>query len=390
MEILSREEFSKLAALRNKDCVTIYIPTHKSGVEVNEKYDPIVFKNNVQKARLNLAERGLGNREIDNLLKPATELIDDEEFWNSQQEGLAVFLSPGFSQICKTPFSLKEEMRINGSFFISPLLPMIERRHRFYLLVFSKNDCKFYEGDQFEMKKLEVEGLPYGIDDVVPFELKESRQIHRRAGGGAGRSALVGGSFHGHGSGLADDDEYVSQYLKEVDQTLWKEVLHNEHVPLVLASVDFELALYRQISNYKHIYEECLSGNFEHENPHVLYQKAKEKLAPYFREYVNAALKNYYDNTATDLSTSIPEEVIPAAYYAQISDLFIERDQRIWGTFDELNNKVVINKERQPNDDCLINNAIIKTLENGGEVHLLEKEKMPAESAIAAFLRFSA
>ena len=389
MEILSREEFRNLAELQNKDCVSIYIPTHKSGVEVNEKYDPIVFKNNVQKARLELAGRGLGIREIDNLLQPATDLIDDAEFWNNQQQGLAVFLSQGFSRILQTPISLKEEMQINGSFFLTPLLPLIERRHRFYLLVFSKKDCEFYQGDQFEMKKLEVEGLPYGIDDVVPFELKDKRQIHRRAGGGAGRSALVGGSFHGHGSGLADDDEYVSQYLKEVDQTLWTEVLHNEHVPLVLASVDFELALYKQISNYKHIYKESLSGNFEREDPGSLYQKAKEKLAPYFREYAKLALKNFYDNSATGLSISTPAEVISAAYYAQISDLFIEKDQRVWGTFDELNNKVVIHKERQPGDDSLINNAVIKTLENGGEVHLLDRDKMPTESPVAAFLRFS-
>ncbi|MDB5013439.1 MAG: hypothetical protein JWQ25_1641, partial [Daejeonella sp.] len=180
----------------------------------------------------------------------------------------------------------------------------------------------------------------------------------------------------------------LTQYLKEVDQTLWKEVLHNQHVPLVLAAVDYEIALFKQISNYKHIAEEGIGGNFEHENRQSLFLRAKEKIAPHFKEYVNAALKNFYDNSATGLSFSTVPEVISAAYYAQISDLFVEKNQHIWGSFNETDNEVIIHTEKQEGDDCLINNAIVKTLVNGGEVHMLDAEKMPDESKLAAFLRF--
>ncbi|MBC7914181.1 MAG: hypothetical protein H7Y07_08660, partial [Pyrinomonadaceae bacterium] len=262
-------------------------------------------------------------------------------------------------------------------------------RHRFYLLVLSKHACKFYEGDQFEMKKLEIEELPTGIDDVVPFELKEARQTHRRAGTAAGAASSVGASFHGHGSGLADDEEYLLQYLRGVDQTLWTEVLHKEHVPLVLASVDYEIASYKQISNYKHISEVNLTGNFEHEDRQSLYLKVREKLASYFREYSNDALKNYYDNSAKELTTSIPKEVIPAAFFAQVSDLFVEKHQHIWGCFNEQDNIVTIHEKHQVDDECLINKAIIKTIMNGDEVHMLDKEKMPADSVITAFMRYS-
>lgn len=389
MDVISKDEFKELANYQADDCVSIYIPTHSSGMEVNEKYDTLVFKNNVQKARLQLTAKGMDIRKVDALLAPATELIRNEEFWNKQTEGLAVFLADNFFKMYQLPLTVKEEILVNSSFLLTPILPVMERRHRFYLLVLSKHACKFYEGDQFEMKKLEIEGLPTGIDDVVPFELKEARQIHRRAGAAAGPGAVVGANFHGHGSGLSDDDEYLMQYLKEVDQTLWTEVLHNQHVPLVLASVDYEIGYYKQISNYKHIADVNLTGNFEHEDRQSMYLKAKEKLAPYFREYSNDALKNYYNNSAKELTTSIPGEVIPAAYFAQVSDLFVQKDQRIWGKFDESNNKVIIHEEKQPEDECLINKAIIKTLMNGGEVHMLEKEKMPADSPIAAFMRYS-
>jgi hypothetical protein len=389
MEVISKDEFKELANYQADNCISIFIPTHAAGMEVNEKYDTLVFKNNVQKAKLQLNTKGVDARKIETLLAPAFELIKDEDFWNKQLQGLAVFIAEGFFRFYKLPVTLKEEILVNSSFLITPLLPVMERRHRFFLLVLSKHACKIYEGDQFEMKKLEIEGLPTGMDDVVPFELKEARQTHRRAGAAAGPGATVGANFHGHGSGLSDEDEYLLQYLKEVDQTLWTELLHNQHVPLVLASVDYEIAYYKQISNYKHISEVNLTGNFEHEDRQSLYLKVKEKLTPYFREYSNEALKNYYNNSAKELTSSIPADVIPAACFAQVSDLFVQNDQRIWGKFDETNNAITIHEEKEADDECLINKAIIKTIMNGGEVHMLEKEKMPADTPIAAFMRYA-
>ncbi|WP_207425603.1 hypothetical protein [Pedobacter sp. SYSU D00535] len=390
MEIISKEEFTELANYQSDVCISIYIPTHAAGIAVNERYDTIVFKNNVQRAKVELNGKGIDPREVDTLLAPAFELVRDEEFWNQQLQGLAVFISKGFFKIFKLPLTVKEELLVNSSFLLTPLLPVMERRHKFYLLVLSKKDCKFYECDQFEMKKLEVEGLPYNIDDVVPFEQKERRQTHRRAGAGAGGAAIVGANFHGHGTGLSDEEEYLEQYFKEVDQTLWTEVLHNQHVPLVIAAVEYEAALYRQISNYKHISDVTLTGNYEHEDRQSIYLKVKERMAPYFKEYVNDALKNFYNNSTTQLSSSVPSEVVPAAYYAQVSDLFVEKNQHLWGTFNEKDNVIEIHDEKREGDDCLINKAIIKTIMNGGEVHMLDKEKMPVDqSPIAAFLRFA-
>ncbi|WP_423145969.1 hypothetical protein [Rubrolithibacter danxiaensis] len=385
MDILSKEEFIGLANYQGKNCISIFIPTHSSGNEVNERYDVIVFKNNLQAVKADLTAKEVDSREIDAMLKPGFELLKDDEFWNNQLEGLAAFFSEGFFNIIKIPFKVKEERILNSRFYLSPLLPLISKRHRFYLLVLSKNDAKLYEGDQFEMKKLEVEGLPDGMNDVIAFEQKDKRQLFRKGGTAPGADA----SYHGHGTGLAEENEYILQYFKEVDQTLWTEVLHNEHVPLLLAAVEYEIGFYKQISNYKHIADVNLTGNFEHEDRNTLYAKAKEKITPYFKEYTNAALKNFYDNSVTGLSSSIPSEVIPAAYYAQISDLFVQKDQHVWGSFNEADNVLVIHQEKRPGDECLINNAIIKTLVNGGEVHVLEKEKMPTDSPIAAFLRFS-
>jgi hypothetical protein len=389
MGVLSKEDLAELTSYEAENCVSIFIPAHSSGVEVNKQHDAIVFKNNLQKARKVLLDNGLQQRDADSLLKPAFDLIDDREFWNNQSEGLAVFVAEGFSKVIKLPFKLKEELFVNSTFYVVPLLPVMSENEHFFLLLLSKKDANIYRGDGFGMELLEIEGLPNGMDDVIHFEEKNARQTMRRAGGGAGRDAINGGgSYHGHGSGLADEPEYIAQYLKEVDQTLWLELLANEKAPLILAGTEGIIGQYRSISKYKNVVESMLSGNFDHEDKTTIYQKVKEIAAPLFEENTRKALKTFYENSTGELTSSIPEDVIPASFYAQISDLFVVRDAHIWGKFDQASNELEIHEELQPGDTCLVNKAVVQTIKNGGSVHVLDPERMPAQSNIAAFMRF--
>jgi hypothetical protein len=389
MGVLSKEDLAGITGFEAENSISIFIPAHSSGVEVNNLHDAILLKNNVQSARKILLEKGLQQRTADAILKPAFDLVDDREFWNSQSEGLAVFIAEGFFKFVKLPFKVKEKLYVNSTFFITPLLPMMSEDEHFFLLLLSKKDANIYRGDAFGMELLEIEGLPNGIEDVIHFEEKNERQLMRRAGGGAGRDAISGGgNYHGHGSGLADEPEYISQYLKEVDQTLWVELLANEKAPLILAGTEGIIGQFRTISKYKNVVESMLSGNFDHEDKNSLFQKVKGIAAPIFEENTKKALKTYYDNSTGELTSSIPEDVIPASFYSQVSDLFVVRDAHIWGTFDQASNDLQIHEDKQEGDTCLINKAVVQTIKNGGSVHVLDQERMPAQSKIAAFMRF--
>jgi len=384
MELIPKEEFTELINYQGNNCISIYIPTHRSGVEVNEKQDAIVFKNALQAVNTELQNKGLPSQEIERLLAPGFELHNNEIFWNSQLDGLAVFLADGFSKTIQLPFSVPEENYLNSAFYISPLLPAITNKEEFYLLVLSKHDAKFYQGNAFGLQRLEVPELPNGMDDVIRFEEKEGRQLFRQGGKGGTGSA----SFHGHGEGQLDDKANLGIYFQEVDRTLFAEILHDKNVPLVLAGVEYLIPIYKGVSKYNNIAEEAITGNQEHESQLALLTKCREILAPYFKQEINKALQNYYNQVATPLTSSMPEKVIPASFYAQISDLFICKGEHIWGKFNEADSKLEIHPEKQEGDECLINKAAAKTYVNGGSVYLLDPEKMPKESTIAAFMRF--
>ncbi|QJD94858.1 hypothetical protein HH214_02670 [Mucilaginibacter robiniae] len=329
----------------------------------------------------NLQNQGLNSQAIEGLLKPGFDLYNNEIFWNNQMEGLAFFLADGLVKTIQLPFAVKEEVFVNHSFFISPLLPAISNTEEFYLLVLSKHEAKFYQGNAFGLQRVEVEGLPNGMDDVVHFEEKEDQQLFRQGSKGST-------SFHGHGEGQLDDKANLGIYFHEVDKTLFTEILHDKHAPLVLAGVEYLIPIYKGLSKYNFIAEDAITGNQEHGSLNTLLGKAREILEPYFKQRTKKALQNYYNQIATPLTSSMPEKVIPASFYAQVSDLFICKDVHLWGTFNEAENKLEIHQEKQNGDECLLNQAAAKTYTNGGAVYLLNKEHMPKESIVAAFMRY--
>ena len=197
--------------------------------------------------------------------------------------------------------------------------------------------------------------MPRGVDDVVHFEEKDDQKLFRTGSSGAGEGA----NYHGIGAGKPDDKENITMYLDEVDETLWKEILHTEYVPLVLAGVEYILSLFKKVTQYNHVWDKYLTGNFEYVDDSSLYKQAREIVEPYFRERVNKAKTTYGNQSATALTSSVPEDVIPAAYYARISQLFVEKNAQIWGTFDEQNNQLVIHNNQELNDDSLTDKAVM-------------------------------
>jgi len=383
MDIISKEELKELINYYGDPCISILMPTHRSGAAVNEKQDAILFKNALQTTNNLLLEKGLKAPQIEKLLKPGFDLYQNEVFWNNQQEGLAVFLSKDFVKVIQLPFQVKEQTFVNSSFLISPVLPAVINKEEFYLLVLSKHDAKFFHGNEYGLQRIEVNGLPKGMADVVHFEEKEGQDLFRRGSGGADRSA----AFHGQGEQL-DDKVNISLYFQEVDKTLFAEILHDKNKPLLLAGVEYLIPIYRGISKYKNIADIAITGNMEYEDIHAIFQKARALMAPYFEQQTKAALKNYYNQIATPNTSSMAEKVIPASYFAQVSDLFIRKNTNLWGKFNENDNKLEIHEKKQDGDICLLNKAAAKTYINGGRVYVLEKEQMPKESIIAASFRF--
>ena len=384
--MLTKELFAELANFKSECCVSLYMTTTAStSVEANKQKDFIGFKNKLQQLTATLKERNIEQTQIERLLKPGYDLLRNEEFWSDLSDGLAVFVADGYFKYIRLPVSPKDEMFVNSSFYLTPMIPVMTSRDYFYVLVLSKKQAKLYRADAFGMRYVPVAGMPRGVEDVVHFENKDDQDLFRTDTAGAGAGAV----YHGTGTtGRPDPKTNLAMYFDEVDETLWKEILNKENVPLLIAGVEYLIPIYKQVAKYKPIWEDSITGSHEHEDVNALYQQARVKMEPYFQERVAKALNVYGNQSATELTSSVPEDIIPAAHYGRISQLFVLKGEHIWGSFDEMNNVLSIHDTQQEDDECLIDKTVIKTLMTGGEVFVLPAERMPATSKLAALMRY--
>lgn len=385
--VLTRERFAQLASYGANYCISIYLGSHASGVEVNEHFDPINFKNQLQEVARRLEEKGLDQGYIEKLLEPGFELVRNNDFWTELSPGLAVFIADGFFKFIKMPVVPTEELVIEPTFFVTPLIPVMASNEYFYLLVISKQCAKLFKADAWGMQIVPVE-LPQSIEEVKRVSGLDSTTFRTGESGRRSNRNAQNGVIHGAGGGNPDGKDNMLVYFEAVDDILWEKVLNKENAPLLLAAVEYEIPIYRNACDYHNVWPEALTGNYERTETNTLYQEAKKMMRPYFEQRLNKALDLYMNNSANGKTSSIAADIIPAAYYSQVSHLFVCRGEHIWGTFDEMANELKFHDQPGNTSEDLLDDAVVKTLANGGEVFLLEREKMPAESQLAAIMRY--
>jgi hypothetical protein len=161
--MVSRIDLEELVTMEARPAISIHLPTHVVGREVRQ--DPIRLKNLLCAA----AERLKTSRrlpEIDGLLSPAQRLVEDGAFWRSQQheqQGLAIFLAPGFDRVFRLPIAVPEEMMLGSHFHIKPLLPILEDAGPFWLLTISASHTRLYQGSRWEFAEVAGLDLPQGV-----------------------------------------------------------------------------------------------------------------------------------------------------------------------------------------------------------------------------------
>ncbi|TMJ58138.1 MAG: hypothetical protein E6G81_11475, partial [Alphaproteobacteria bacterium] len=178
--MLLRSDLDELLAFDKTPAVSVYLPTHSAGREVRQ--DAIRLRNLLSDAAKRLAAAGRRAPEVDALLRPARRLVDDEEFWRYQGQGLAVFVGPGFDRVHKLPIAVPEELAIANHFCIKPLLPLIDPAGSFCVLALSAGRTRLYQGSRWTFAEVTGLDLPQGLAEI--WGETEYQEAHKAAPSG--------------------------------------------------------------------------------------------------------------------------------------------------------------------------------------------------------------
>jgi hypothetical protein len=392
MDLFNREELNALATRRGDLCVSLYLPTER--VEAEQAQNPIRLKNLLKQTRATLRERGMRDREIDALLKPAIDRVEDAPFWISQSDGLAMFISNEEFRYWRLPLRFESICYVGSRFHLKPLFPMMAANNRFYVLALAKNSVRLFQGTHFSMSEVESSEIPASITDALPFEELE-KQLQHHAGGriGRDRSDMI---FHGQGGGGSDDikskpQDVLRRFFREIDNGL-SETLQGETAPLVLAGVEHYLPIYRSTNTYGNlISSQIVGGNVEHTHRQDLHRRAWEIVETLFLKDQEASISGFRDaegGANGALTSTELEDIIPAAVYGRVDTLFVPIGAHLWGRYDEESQTVTLHESYENGDDDLLDFAAVHTYLNSGAVHALRPENMPVGGSLAATFRY--
>lgn len=383
--LMSEKQFRELSKVHGVNCISIYLPTHRAGEEVDTGQGQSRLKNSMKELTNILQRLGLKENGINRQLAPLSRLLDDTHFWRNQSDGLAIFLHGEELEYFTLPIHFKEYVYVADHFYLKPVIPLFNDDGKFFLLALSLKQAKFYECSRHAITEVYIVDLvPEKLEDAVGYDFQEKSLQHRSGQGGE-----AGAMFHGQGAGKDDKQQEIEKFFRAVDAGLMK-LIQAEDAPLVLACVDHYYPVYKKITEYSNLFEGHISGNPDLEDPILLHEKAWLLVQDYFRLQRKNKIKDFLDLSASERTSSELIDIIPATIDGRVDTLFISEGKDRYGQYDQEKRMVIVDEDPGAlYRASLYNMAAVHTVRNGGLVYLTEGEDMPLKDTdINALMRY--
>jgi hypothetical protein len=384
MEILTTDQLRSIIQAGVTPAVSLFMPTHVAGRDVRQ--DPIELKNLLRQAEDKLAASGMRPTEARDMLEPARLLLEDNEFWQHSEGGLAVYIAPSFFKAYRVPLVLDEQCVVNDRFDVKPLLPLMEGK-RFYILGVSDHHVRLLECTP---RTCQMVPLPDDVETTIEKAIRGDLDSHpgtMRHQGSPTNPASAGGSYHGQAQEIQQEvHEDRMFFYRQIDDGVRK-VMQNEQDPVIIAATDSVAPFYKQASHLKNIQEGFIHGSPEHVSHEQLHKQACEMMEPKWHAELNELQNQFGTAISHNLASRDVKEIIPAASMGRVGILFVSTGSTHWGKITD-SNEVIDADADQPGVEDLIDRAAVETLRTQGQVVVVKPEEMPGNGELAAIYRY--
>jgi hypothetical protein len=389
METLTRRDFDALLAADRPCCVSLYMPTHRTGPEIRE--DATRFSNLMRKAAEQLQARGVSGLRLQAITKSLEELKHDSVFWQNQADGLAIFFDEGERRQFRLPLQFREECVVANRFHLRPLLPLFQGDGRFYILAVSQKSVRLFQGSRFAVSEIRDERLPKNLREALNIdEYVQSLQFNSMKGAGLGGGTRGGAAFHGQGGSNMDvkkSDELIP-YFRRIDAAL-QELFGAERSPLVFAGVEYLFPLFKEATQYDGLVDEPVTGGVDRALPEELHAQAWPLVKHRFERLRDSELERLAAASDPKPHSHELPEILSAAHMGQIETLFIDERADIFGHVAFAEDGSLTQAEEAGDGEDLLNVAAVETLRTGGKVFTVASQALPNGSHAAARLRWA-
>jgi hypothetical protein len=388
MTRILRNDIEQLKAAEGPQSISIYMPTIQAGAETRQNH--IRMKTLMQQAQLQLEACGLSESESHKALNPVRQLVEDLAFWRQQDKALAVFVRDGQRWLFKLGIDVEEFVAVSDRFHLRPLLPIAEEQAEAFVLAISQKSVRLFHADRFDIEEVTLpESVPESLAVSARFDDPERHVEFHTGSASHGPGSDRPAQYHGQGVGTdkAQEKKVVIEFARKVDSGVTKR-LSQTKAPLILAATESMADIYREVNHYSNLHEQTLPGNPDSLDA----QEVHKRLRPLLTQAVEAKrqrdAERFQQAHVAEQATDDLRKVLEAARNSQIETLFVRADEHAWGRYDPEDQQVEMHEQQQPGDADLLDPAAVGTYLHGGTVYNAAPEAMPAESPVAATLRY--
>lgn len=391
MKSLDRMILTKICQSNPTLQTSLVMPTVKAGREVRQ--NAIRFKNLLHEAIEQTERMGDPAEELRMTLSQCEPIIDDDDWWQHQDEGLALLVTSRGHDFIQLP-NPPEEFVFTGTVpYIRPLVKAIQDDSRFHILAVSQNRVRLFRASKSTIEQLEPQDLPKDLRSALAIDEYQSSLQQHSSDPSIGKEGTI---FHGHGgSGMeVRKSDELRLYFQKLNHALENEQ-ELKTTPLIFAGVEYLFPMFRDTSNHPDLVAEPLTGNPDDENPKSLRDRAWGLLEKRFATSIQRLLEKVDTSGVSETTCIEIEEIIKAAQQGAVETLLIRDDAQIWGTVDGTDGSVTSRLERINDEDIargaqdLLNLAAVKTVATGGTVYTLPSNEIGETQQAIAVLRFA-
>lgn len=373
------QELKEMASAEGP-CVTIVFPLHRE----DERQIRTILKKDLQEVEQRLLERNVKAEVLNAIMEPLRHLPDGLESGPESRSAI-VFRSPALFKQYFVPAVLDNSVTVADHFQVLDLLVAARACRPFYILALSQKHIRLLRCTNTASEEIALpSSVPQSLDDFLQMDQPDhvlDNSVTAGAGVGSGTRVMFG-----TGTDKERKDQYLLHFYKAVDTGV-TELLKNDPAPLIVAGVEYELAVYRHESKFPRLAGEGVRGAPDGLKGGELHKRALEIAELYFGKEVDEALAMFERFGSERTSVSL-KEIVKAAHDGRVLHLFVAEGERHMGDWDETNDRVRMHREEQPGGEDIINAAAVQTLRHGGNVFVIPRNRIPHGSQMAAVMRY--
>lgn len=369
LDLPTLTEIKALSVARDPVSVSIYLTTTPETQNIGSARTRLGQL--LKEAENQLQAADTEKRSIWPISEQVNDLIDDDDFWDTQAHALAIFVTP--TRLVSHRFAAKitETVQVSDRFHLKPLLRSVTVPQSGYVLALEEDQVRVFDVAAGERAvEINIPNMPKSAHSAAGTASVNSRSASGRIHGGEGQKLLL------------------RQYARKVDAAL-RPYLSGRSEPLILAASEPLLSIYRSVNSYSHLTDAAIEESPAKMSEADIKDRAQPMIRALHEGRVNAALETFAARENEGRATTDIAQAARAATFGAVDTLLIDMDEVVIGTIDDTTGAVTFADKASAKTYGVVDEIAGRVMAAGGTVLAVRKDDLPNGRALAAILRFA-